>query len=131
MSENQTKKEVSQIEMLLDENNTDNIKLYDENNKETEFEQVAIIPVDDKIYAILKPVNELAGVNEDEALVFVIEEIDDEEVLVIVDDEEIVDKVFNEYYDLLKEEGIDVDDLDSQKDSKAKHSHKHNHDEHE
>lgn len=111
-----SKKEVSQIEMLLDEKNTDNIVLYDENNKETEFEQVAIIPVDDKIYAILKPVTEIAGVNEDEALVFAIEELDDEEVLVIVDDEEIVDKVFNEYYALLKEEGINVDELQGDQD---------------
>ena len=73
------KEEKSQIEMLLDENNTENLKLYDENNKETEFEQVAIIPLDEKIYAILKPVTKIVGVNDDEALVFVIEEIDDED----------------------------------------------------
>lgn len=120
-------KEVSQIEMLLDENNTENIKLYDENNKVTEFEQVAIIPLDDKIYAILKPVTEIAGVNDDEALVFVVEEIDDEEVLVIVDDEDIVDKVFNEYYALLKEEGIDIDLEEHDHDhDHAGHNHKHN-----
>lgn len=104
------KEELSQIEMLLDENNTENIVLYDENNKETVFEQVAIIPLDDKIYAILKPVTEISGINDDEALVFMIEELDDEEVLVVVDDEEIVDEVFNEYYELLKEEGIDIDE---------------------
>lgn len=103
------KEEKSQIEMLLDENNTDNLKLYDENNKETEFEQVAIIPLDEKIYAILKPVTKIVGVNDDEALVFVIEEVDDEDCLVIVDDEEVVDKVFKEYYELLKAEGIDVE----------------------
>lgn len=101
--------EKSQIELLLDENNTDNLKLYDENNKETEFEQVAIIPIEEKVYAILKPVTKIAGVNDDEALVFVIEEIDDEDCLVIVDDEKVVDQVFKEYYDLLREEGINVD----------------------
>ena len=120
--------EVSQIEMLLDENNTENIKLFDENNKETEFEQVAIIPIDDKIYAILKPVTEITGVSDDEALVFVIEEIDDEEVLVVVDDEEIVDKVFNEYYALLKEEGVEFDEHDHEHDHDHDHHH-HNHDE--
>ena len=31
-----SKEERSQIELLLDENNTENLKLYDENNKETE-----------------------------------------------------------------------------------------------
>ena len=103
------KEEKSQIEMLLDENNTENLKLYDENNKETEFEQVAIIPLDEKIYAILKPVTKIVGVNDDGALVFVIEEIDDEDCLVIVDDEAVVDKVFKEYYELLKAEGIEVE----------------------
>ena len=103
------KEEKSQIEMLLDENTTENLKLYDENNKETEFEQVAIIPLDEKIYAILKPVTKIVGVNDDEALVFVIEEIDDEDCLVIVDDEAVVDKVFKEYYELLKAEGIEVE----------------------
>lgn len=116
------KKEVSQIELLLDETNTDNIKLYDDNNKETEFEQVAIIPIEEKIYAILKPVTVIEGIADDEALVFVIEEVDDEEVLVIVEDEDLVDKVFDEYYDLLKAEGIEVGDHDHD------HDHDHHHD---
>lgn|SRR5690554_1237499 len=107
-------REISQIELLLDEENTDNIKLYDENNKETEFEQIAIIPIDERVYAILKPVTEIVGVSDDEAIVFVIEEVEDEEVLVIVDDEDIVDKVFNEYYALLKSEGIDFEDFDEE-----------------
>ena len=62
------KEEKSQIEMLLDENNNENLKLYDENNKETEFEQIAVIPLNEKIYAILKPVTKIVGVNDDEAL---------------------------------------------------------------
>ena len=103
------REERNQIELLLDENNTDNLKLYDENNKETEFEQVAVIPMNEKVYAILKPVTKIVGVNDDEALVFVIEEIDDEDCLVIVDDEKVVDDVFKEYYELLKAEGISVE----------------------
>ena len=96
----------SPIEMLLDDDNTDNLILFDENNRETEFEQIAVIPLDERIYAILKPVTEVVGVNDDEALVFVTEEIDDEDCLVIVDDQKIVDEVFDEYYKLLEEEGI-------------------------
>ena len=103
------KEERSQIEMLLDENNNENLKLYDENNKETEFEQIAVIPLNEKIYAILKPVTKIVGVNDDEALVFSIEEIDDEDCIVLVDDEKVVDEVFKEYYELLKAEGINVD----------------------
>ncbi len=102
-------KEKSPIEMLLDENNEENIVLYDESNKEVEFEQVAIIPVEDKTYAILKPVQPMEGLEDDQALVFALEEIDDEDCLVMEDDEEVIDVVFDAYYDLLREQGIQVD----------------------
>ncbi len=101
---------LSPIDMLLDENNTENIKLYNEENQEIEFEQIALVPIDNKTYAILRPVAEMEGIAEDEALVFVIDEIDDEDCLVIVEDDSIVDKVFEEYYKMLKEEGVDVGD---------------------
>lgn len=101
---------LSPIDMLLDENNTENIKLYNEDNQEVEFEQIALVPIDSKTYAILKPVSPMEGIAEDEALVFVIDEIDDEDCLVIVEEDAIVDKVFEEYYKMLKEEGIEVDE---------------------
>lgn len=104
------KEERSPIELLLDENNSDNIKLFDDKNNEVEFEQVAIVPIEEKIYAILKPAQKMEGVGDDEALVFTIEEIDDEECLVIEENEEIIDKVFDQYYEMLKDEGIDVPD---------------------
>lgn len=100
---------LSPIDMLLDENNTDNIKLFNEENEEVEFEQIALVPIEEKVYAILKPVQTMDGVAEDEALVFGIEEIDDEDCLVIVEEDAIVDKVFEEYYKMLKDEGIDVE----------------------
>ena len=100
---------LSPIDMLLDENNTENIKLYNEENQEVEFEQIALVPIENKTYAILKPAQNMEGVADDEALVFVIDEIDDEDCLVIVEDDAIVDQVFEEYYKMLKEEGIDVD----------------------
>ncbi len=99
---------LSPIDMLLDENNTENIKLFNEQNEEVEFEQIALVPIDEKVYAILKPVADMEGVAEDEALVFCIEEIDDEDCLVIVEDDGIIDAVFEEYYKMLKAEGIDV-----------------------
>ena len=101
-------KEKSPIEILLDQENNENIKLYDEKNNCVEFEQVAIIPIDEKIYAILRPVAGLEGVGEDEALVFTIEEVDEEDCLVVVDDDTVVDAVFEQYYKLLKEEGVEV-----------------------
>lgn len=100
---------LSPIDMLLDENNTENIKLYNEENQEVEFEQIALVPIENKTYAILKPAQNMEGVADDEALVFVIDEIDDEDCLVIVEDDAVVDAVFEEYYKMLKEEGIDVE----------------------
>ena len=104
---------LSPIDMLLDENNTENIKLYNEENQEVEFEQIALVPIENKTYAILKPAQAMEGVADDEAIVFVIDEIDDEDCLVIVEDDAIVDQVFEEYYKMLKEEGIDVDSTET------------------
>ena len=102
-------KELSPIDMLFDENNTENIVLFDENDNETEFEQIAIIPLDERVFAILRPIDEKNPLPEDEAVVFAIEEIEDEEVLIPETDDDIVDEVFEKYYELLKEQGIDVE----------------------
>ena len=96
----------SPIEMLLDENCSDPIVLFDENNEEVAFDQIAVIPLNGDVYAILKPLGDFEGVAEDEALVFVIAEEDDEDVLQVVEKDEIVDAVFAQYYEMLKEQGI-------------------------
>jgi len=102
-----SKKQLSPIEMLLDEKNNDNIVLYDDKNNKVEFEQIAIIPMDEKLYAILRPLGGEEPMPEDEALVFVIDEIDDEDVLLLEEDEAIEDKVFDKYYELIKEQEND------------------------
>ena len=92
------------VDLLLDEANQDPISLFDENDKEIKFEQVAIIPEDEKIYAILKPIDEMEGVNDDEAIVFVVEYDDDgNSYLAVETNEEIAIKVFDKYYQLLDE----------------------------
>ncbi len=98
------KQERSAIEMLLDEECTENIIMYDDNDQETEFEQIAIIPLNEKVYAILRPLKPELELEEDEALVFCIEELDDEDCLILVDNDKEIDKVFVEYYRLLKEQ---------------------------
>ena len=94
--------ELSMLEKLLSDDNCDNIKMYDEDENELEFEQVAVVPMDGVIYAILKPVTPMEGVGEDEALVFAVNE--DEETLDVIVDETIGTAVFEEYYKLLEEE---------------------------
>lgn len=91
------------IDSIFDENNTDNVVLYNADDEAVEFEQIAIIPIEEKEYAILKPVVPLDGMNEDEALVFGLEYVDDEKQLVLVQDDKIVDKVFDVYEKLFDE----------------------------
>ena len=96
------------LDTLLDEENNDPIILENERGEKIVFEQIAIIPKVEDLYCILKPVEPIDGLEEDEALVFKIEEIDDEDCLVIEDDEEMINKVFDVYYDLLRAEGVEV-----------------------
>lgn len=91
------------IEMLLDENCNDNITLYDEDGEATEFEQIAVIPLDEVLYFILRPID-MEGLEDDEAFVFVLKETEEEEMIDLVEDDAIVDRVFELYYELLDEE---------------------------
>ncbi len=97
--------ELDILDILLDEDNEDPVTLYDEKNKAFKFDQVAIIPQDGKLYAILKPIDEIPGVADDEAIVFAINEKENGETSLVVEtDESTAMRVFDEYYKLLDEE---------------------------
>ena len=81
------------IDRFFDENNFANITLEDNNGKSIEFEQIAIVDYEESYYAILKPVSKIDNVEEDEVLVFRIDEEKDE--LAYVDDEALAEKVFD------------------------------------
>ena len=76
--------------------------LYDEDDNALEFEQIALIPLGEALYAILRPAAPMEGLEEDEALVFLLDEED--EMVTLVTDEEIGTAVFDEYYKLCEEE---------------------------
>lgn len=94
--------EMNVLDMLFDEENGDNVTIYDEEGNPIEFEQVALIPIEEKVYAILKPVLPMEGVGEDEGLVFEIDEA--EESLNLVVEEDVIDAVFAVYEQLCDEE---------------------------
>ena len=93
---------INPIDALYDEDNNDAIILFNEKGEEIAFEQIAIIPQGDKVYAILKPIQPLEGVGEDEGLVFFIN--DDEGILELITDEKIIDDVFAVYDELVEGE---------------------------
>lgn len=94
----------NQIDKLFDENNTDLIVLFNEKGEEVSFEQIALIPIKDNVYFILKPVVPLEGMSPDEGLVFELKEKDGLEYIVLVMDVDIIDEVFKIYESLILEE---------------------------
>jgi hypothetical protein len=96
--------EISVVDMLLDPDNESPITLVKEDGSLIKFDQIAIIPLKDMLYAILKPITKIEGVGEDEALVFHINI--EEDSLEVIYDFSLCDKIFDVYYDLLKEQGF-------------------------
>ncbi len=104
---NKKLKAMDPIEQILDEENYDNVILYDPEKKPIEFEQVAVIPVDkptgeQTLYTIMIPVTPMQGVSEGEGVVFKIDEQTRD--IEVVNDEKVIDKVL-EIYQKLVEEG--------------------------
>lgn len=92
------------LDVLLDEDNKDPIILLDANGRRLTFEQIAVIPYNDKLYCVLKPVDKLENIADDEAIVFYVDETKKEPVLMVETDEKVAIEVFDEYYNLLDEE---------------------------
>ena len=97
--------EMNVLDMLFDEENEDDITIYDEDGNPVAFEQIALIPLEEKIYAILKPVLPMEGLGEDEGMVFEIDEA--EESLNVVVEDDIIDAVFAVYEQLCEEEAAE------------------------
>ena len=89
------------VDRLFDESNDEKIYVKDNEGKEIEFEQVAVVDFEERYYAILHPTGSVEGVNEDEALVFLIDE--DADGLVYVEDDRVIDGVYAEYCIMIEE----------------------------
>ena len=90
------------LDFLLDENNKEPIVLMDDKGKKLSFEQIAVIPYNNKIYCVLKPIDKIENVQDDEAIVFYVDEKEGREpVLMVETDEKTAINVFDEYYNLL------------------------------
>ncbi len=92
------------IDILLDEENKDPIVLVDGNGRKTAFEQIAVIPNNEKLYGVLKPINKIGNVADGEAIAFFVDGNGKRNVLKAETDEFTALKVFWQYYDLLDRE---------------------------
>ncbi|MBQ4585437.1 MAG: DUF1292 domain-containing protein [Clostridia bacterium] len=81
------------VDKLFDDNNFESIFIKDNNGKEIEFDQVALVDYEGNYYAILMPLTKLEGVEEDEVLIFRIDE--EKDCLVYLEDEKIANEVMD------------------------------------
>lgn len=89
------------IEQILDENNHDVVEIRGIHNERLQFEQIALLNIEDVYYTILHPIAK--DVAADDVLVFRIDIHGDEAEMVLEEDEEMLDMCLR-YYDELYSE---------------------------
>ena len=88
------------IEQILDENNHDLINTFDDFGNPIQFEQIAVVSLDEELFVILRENSE--DVPFDEVMVFRIIMNETNPELLLEENEEIVEEVFNTFYQLQK-----------------------------
>ena len=73
------------------------IVLTDDDGKDVSFYQIACVEYGSEFFAVLQAAEELEGVADDEALIFKIVEDEEEDLFYPVEDDELIQKVFDEY----------------------------------
>ena len=96
-------KQLSPIEMLFDKDNNDNIVLFDEQGNKSEFQQIALLPYNKQVYAILRPLDE--DLEEDEAKAYLIEQVEDDFTMTEVIDDKVLDALFEVSVKLAEQQG--------------------------
>ena len=88
------------IEQILDENNHDFINAYDDFGNPIQFEQIAVVSIEEELFVILRENSD--DIPAEEVLVFRIIMNETNQELLLEENEEVVEEVFNEYYRLQK-----------------------------
>ena len=101
------------IDILLDKDNHEPIVLMDASGKEVAFQQVALVPYTtggkDGLYVLLSPIEKIEGISEDAAIVFYVDtDGSGKSVLRAVDNDEVINAVFERYSQILEANGINV-----------------------
>ncbi len=93
------------LKVLLDEENKEPIILQSTDGKDIPFEQIALIPQEEKFYCVLRPLVQLEGIGENDCIIFrvVVSDSDEENsFLVVEEDEAVAEAIYDKYIDLLK-----------------------------
>lgn len=103
----ESKKEIYLISENLSENvlnpdNTDVLTCYSYLGAVIHFEQIAVIPYNNEVYCVLKPVEEMQGITDNEVIVFRVDQLNPtEDYLVVEMDEKTAMGVYEKYLELL------------------------------
>lgn len=83
----------------------DIIVLYNEaTDKDEEFYELATLDVDGKWYIVMKPVEPLPDIEEDEVLIYeIVEDKEGNTNFAAIEEDEVLEKVFNEFLKMLEE----------------------------
>ena len=81
------------------EDDEDIVVLHNENtDKDEEFYHLATLDVEEKWYVVLKPVEKLEDIEDDEVLIYeIVEDEDGNDAFAPIEDENVLEKVFNEF----------------------------------
>ncbi|MCQ2603365.1 MAG: DUF1292 domain-containing protein [Clostridia bacterium] len=87
------------------EEDDDIIVLYNEaTDQDEEFYELAQLDVDKKWYVVLKPVEKLDDIDEDEVLIYeVIDDKDGNSTFQAIEDDKVLQKVFDEFMKMVEE----------------------------
>lgn len=77
------------------------VAVADADGKEIEFSPLAIVDYQESYYAVLAPITPVEGVGENEVMFFYIDE--EKDCLTYVEDEDLMEKLFNEFTAMLEE----------------------------
>ena len=86
--------------------------LVDEKGNELKFNWEMSVEYGGNTYAILSPAQEIEGFEEDSAVIFRLSDDDENPKLEEVEDDDIIDAVYNEYINILDEQDMEEDEDD-------------------
>ena len=94
----------------MDEELLNVVTLVDENGKKVDFDHLMTFEHEGKHYIALMPMGEVEGIGEDEVLILRINESRKEDTYEAIENEVLIDELFNVFMELWEEQDEDEDE---------------------